>query len=103
MVVWCPGREDTVCPVVPLPGLIDYQSTLASTRCEEGLELGFVRDKALEDTWTSVLLPKAVGAEGVPAWKFDWIGPLAEADAALVYASVHWFLVRGQIRRATAS
>ena len=43
-------------------------------------------------------LPEAVRAEGMPAWELDRIVPLAQANAALVHASVHWFLVRGQRR-----
>ena len=34
-------------------------------------------------------LPEAVGAEGVPARELDWIGPLAQADAALILHAVH--------------
>ena len=31
-------------------------------------------------------LPEAVRAEGMSAWKPDRIGPLAQADAALIHA-----------------
>ncbi|EJK76396.1 hypothetical protein THAOC_01843, partial [Thalassiosira oceanica] len=33
-------------------------------------------------------LPEAARTEGMPARELDWVGPLAQADAALV-ASVH--------------
>ena len=89
MAVWCLDREGSVCPVVPLPDLIDYQSTLASTHCEEMLSARWGIKPCRRFGWTS--LPEAVGAEGMPAGELDRTGPLAQADAALIIcACVHF-------------
>jgi len=95
--VWCLGREGSVCPVVLLPDLFGIlRHTLSARRGNNSIpsKIPHLYERAL---------PEAVGTEGVPARELDRICPLAQTDAALVYASVHWFLVRGQIRRATAS